>query len=101
MPLWFGDVDGTGITHAVTVPGRQQTPISPEPVTQPGPDYLPAYVSNGLIGLRVREIPLLGGVAIVNGLAGVHPEALVESVPYAPYPLGVDLRIVGVWAPDV
>jgi len=90
--------DHSGVTHAT---GARREVMSPEPVTGPTPDFLPPYVSNGLIGLRVREIPLLGGVAIVNGLAGVHPEALVESVPYAPYPLGADIRIDGVWARDV
>src|SRR5436309_3358497 len=84
--------DRRGISHRAVMTAHEHStrrePISPAPVRAPGPDYLPAYVSNGLIGLRVREIPLLNGVAIVNGLAGVHPEALVESVPYAPYPLG-------------
>ena len=69
------------------------TPISPAPVTAYGPDYLPAYVSNGTVGLRVREIPLLSGVAVVNGTAAVHPVARVESTPCVPYPLAGDLRL--------
>ncbi len=76
-------------------------PISPEPVTGPSGDGLPAYVSNGVLGLRVREIPLQPGVAIVNGLAGMHPSALVECAPYAPYPLTADVRIAGAWFSDL
>ncbi len=68
-------------------------PISPSPVTGHGPDYLPAYLSNGVIGLRVCEVPLLNGAALVNGLAGIDAEALVECAPYAPYPLGGDIQI--------
>ena len=41
-------------------------PISPAPVTDHRPDYLPAYLSNGAIGLRVREISLRNGVAVVD-----------------------------------
>lgn len=76
-------------------------PISPDPVTEHRPDYLPAYLSNGVIGLRVREIPLHSGVAIVNGLAGVDPVARIECTPYAPYPLGGDLRLGRVRLSDV
>ena len=35
------------------------TPSSPAPITAAGPDHLPAYLSNGVIGLPVRDIPLL------------------------------------------
>ena len=46
-------------------------PISPDPVSVRSSDYLPAYLSNGLIGLRVREVPLRPGVATVSGLSGI------------------------------
>ena len=36
-------------------------PISPKAVVGSGERELPAYVSNGLIGLRVREVPLTSG----------------------------------------
>ena len=49
------------------------TPISPDPVTRSGTHELPAYVSNGLIGLRVLDVPLLSGLALVNGYAGIDP----------------------------
>src|SRR5207249_2953774 len=42
-----------------------QASISPPPSTNSGRGDLPAYVSNGLIGLRVRDFPLRAGVAIV------------------------------------
>ena len=68
-------------------------PISPAPVTGVGDDLLPAYLSNGVVGLRVREIPLMTGVAVLNGLAGEHPVDHVECTPHAPYPLSGDLRV--------
>ena len=72
-------------------------PISPEPVVGVSPDYLPAYLSNGVIGLRVRDVPLRPGVATVSGLEGVHPEARVACVPQAPYPLAGDIQLGSVW----
>jgi len=76
-------------------------PISPSPVTEHGPDYLPSYLSNGLIGLRVREVPLLDGAAVVNGLAGIDAHARVECTPYVPYPLAGDIQIGQVSMSDV
>jgi hypothetical protein len=72
-------------------------PISPEAVTESGRDELPAYVSNGLIGIRVLDIPLLPGVVLVNGFSGLHPQVQVDSAAEAPYPLAGDVAINGVW----
>jgi trehalose/maltose hydrolase-like predicted phosphorylase len=63
-------------------------------------DRLPAYVSNGLVALRVPALPWTGSFAVINGLAGVHPVASVECVPQAPYPLAGDVRLNGVWLSD-
>jgi trehalose/maltose hydrolase-like predicted phosphorylase len=73
------------------------SPISPAPVTEDGRDDLPAYLSNGLIGLRVLDIPLSPGVATVSGLAGRHPVTQVEAAAQAPYPLAGDVAIDAVW----
>lgn len=70
-------------------------PISPQPVTKWEPEYLPAYLSNGLIGVRVGKYPMLGGVAIVSGLAAVHPKEKVEGFARAPYPFAGDVVING------
>ncbi|HZR42786.1 MAG TPA: hypothetical protein VFB12_21890 [Ktedonobacteraceae bacterium] len=72
-------------------------PISPAPVTKYQPNLLPAHLSNGMIGLRVRQIPFHAGVAIVNGCAGVDPTTRTASTPYAPYPLSGDIRLEEVW----
>ena len=72
-------------------------PLSPPPVTTAARDELPAYVSNGLIGMRVLDIPLLPGMVLVSGFSGLHPEIQVESAARAPYPLAGDLAINGVW----
>ncbi|GAA5187800.1 hypothetical protein GCM10023322_36940 [Rugosimonospora acidiphila] len=68
-------------------------PISPPPVQQWQSGNLPAYLSNGLIGLRVGHIPLLYGVAMLSGFEGLDPATLVESFSPVPYPLGGDIRI--------
>jgi trehalose/maltose hydrolase-like predicted phosphorylase len=72
------------------------SPISPKPARHQDEEHLPPYVSNGVIGLRVRSIPLIAGVAIVNGAAGEHPETRTESAPFVPYPLEGDIVIDGV-----
>jgi len=66
-----------------------------QPITHEGPRNgdLPAYVSNGLIGLRVREVPLIAGMAVVNGVAGEDPERRVEAALPVPYPLAGDIAI--------
>lgn len=58
---------------------------------------LPAYLSNGLIGLRVRENPLRPGLTIVSGFTGEHHERHVEAAVATPYPLAGDLAIGSVW----
>ena len=42
------------------------TPISPSVVTEYRPEFLPAYVANGVVGLRVPRIPQSDGLAILN-----------------------------------
>jgi trehalose/maltose hydrolase-like predicted phosphorylase len=70
-------------------------PISPPPVRNWRPEYIPAYLSNGLIGLRAGPIPMIEGVAIVNGLAAIDPVEKGEGFARAPYPIGGDLEIDG------
>jgi trehalose/maltose hydrolase-like predicted phosphorylase len=76
-------------------------PISPPAANGSGKGELPAYVSNGLIGLRVRDIPLISGMALLSGYTGEHPERLIEVAAVAPYPVAADLKIGGVWLSDV
>src|SRR3954452_6226733 len=72
-------------------------PYSPSPVHGTGGDGLPAYLSNGVVGLRVPPLPWLGGFCVLNGLAGVHPVAAIESVPRVPCPIAGDMRVDDVW----
>lgn len=76
-------------------------PINPPPVSGDGGLDLPAYVSNGLIGLRVRCQPLQPGMALVSGYAGEDPERRIEAAAPAPYPLAGDLCLDGVWLSDL
>ena len=71
-------------------------PISPPEAVGKGVFALPAYVSNGLIGLRILGAPLQGGLAMLNGFVGEHPEKRVEASARAPFPLGGDLVLDGV-----
>ncbi len=57
----------------------------------------PAYLANGLIGLRIGAIPLPGGAALVNGFNGLDPERRSEAYADAPYPIGADLELNGIW----
>jgi Glycosyl hydrolase family 65 central catalytic domain len=72
-------------------------PLSPDPVRQLGDDRLPPYVSNGVVALRVPAVSMIGGLAVLNGLAGLDPSERVEATPALPYPLGCDLEVNGVW----
>src|SRR3981081_2667087 len=71
------------------------SPLSPHPVRAYGPDMVPPYLGNGLIGLRCGPTPLIEGVCIVDGLAGTWPGDKVEGFARAPYPLAGDLEIDG------
>src|SRR4029079_7951269 len=70
------------------------------PVRGTADGQLPAYLSNGVIGLRVRDVPLRRGVAIVNGLDGEDQITNVISAAEAPYPLAVDLQLGRTWLSD-
>ena len=72
-------------------------PINPPRVTEEDANELPAYLSNGLVGLRVLTRPLTPGTTIISGLAGRHPITQVESAARAPYPLAGDIELNGVW----
>ncbi len=74
--------------------------ISPPPAKGPRDGDLPAYVGNGAIGLRVREMPLMAGMALVSGVAGEHRDRRMEAAANCPYPLAADVSINGVWLSD-
>lgn len=76
------------------------TPISPPPVHGPLGKDLPAYVANGLIGLRVRDMPLAAGMALLSGYTGQHNQRQIEAAAVAPYPLAADIALDGVWLSD-
>src|SRR3979411_2416588 len=74
---------------------RLAMPTSPPPVRTWRPEFIPAYLSNGLIGLRVGSIPLTEGLAIVNGLAAIDPVGRGGGFSRGPYPMGGDLEVNG------
>ncbi len=68
-------------------------PISPPPVRDYRPEYLPAYIANGLIGLRCPRVPFRDGTAMVNGFAGLDVTDGLEGFAEVPFPLGADLAV--------
>ncbi|HZQ40350.1 MAG TPA: hypothetical protein VFA87_06140, partial [Rhizomicrobium sp.] len=76
-------------------------PLSPSIVKGAGRKELPAYLSNGVVGLRVRDNPLAAGMTMLCGFSGLHPEKKIEAGAVAPYPLGGNIALDGVWLSDV
>ncbi|HXM56199.1 MAG TPA: hypothetical protein VOB72_12480 [Candidatus Dormibacteraeota bacterium] len=58
----------------------QGGPISPPPLREARPGAPPAYLSNGLIGLRVGCVPVHDGLAVVEGLVGREERAAIEDL---------------------
>jgi protein-glucosylgalactosylhydroxylysine glucosidase len=75
-------------------------PLNPLPIAGGGLAELPAYVSNGLIGLRVREISVDSGIAILTGYSGQHPVEKIEAAARIPYPVEGKIRVNGVELSD-
>ncbi len=75
-------------------------PISPPPVTGSAGNELPAYMSNGVVGLKVRDNPLTPGMTLLSGFSGEHPERKIEAAAFAPYPVAGDICLEGVWMSD-
>src|SRR5438445_9770852 len=53
----------------------------------------PAYLSNGLIGIRPGPNPLARAQTCVSGFVFAHIPYRVESLSPAPYPLATDIRV--------
>jgi hypothetical protein len=69
-------------------------PVSPPPVAGGVGNELPAYMSNGVVGLKVRDNPLTPGMTLLSGFSGEHPERKIEAAAFAPYPT----RATSAWA---
>jgi hypothetical protein len=75
-------------------------PISPPVVRGSPANQLPAYLSNGVVGLRVRDVPFVPGMTLLSGFSGEHPVRRIEAGAVAPYPCAADLQLNGVWLAD-
>jgi hypothetical protein len=75
-------------------------PFSPPIVKGSGRQELPAYLSNGVVGLRVRDNPLAAGMALLCGASGLHPIRKIEAAAVVPYPLAGNVALNGVWLSD-
>src|SRR5258708_6403426 len=56
----------------------------------------PAYLSNGLIGIRPGPNPLASAQTCVSGFVSAHAAHRVETLSPAPYPLETDIRVKGI-----
>ena len=74
--------------------------ITPTPERGPRGNDLPAHVANGMIGVRVREVSLLAGSLIINGIVGLHAEERIEAAVPVPYALAGDIGIGETWLSD-
>jgi hypothetical protein len=72
------------------------TPLSPPPLRDYRPEYIPAYLANGIVGLRCPKIPFRDGTCMVNGLAGLDISDGLEGFARAPFPLGADVVLDGI-----
>jgi trehalose/maltose hydrolase-like predicted phosphorylase len=79
---------------------KRGKPLSPAPVRGGGRNELPAYVSNGVIGLRIADIPVAAGLTLIAGYTGEHPQRRIEAIAVAPYPVAADIQLGGVWLSD-
>jgi len=57
-------------------------------------------MSNGVVGLKIRDNPLTPGMTLVSGFSGEHPERKIEAAALAPYPIAGDISLEGVWMSD-
>jgi hypothetical protein len=76
------------------------SPISPPAVQAALETSFPAYVANGVVGLRVRAMPLAAGLTLLSAYSGEHPQRLTEATAVAPYPVAGDIELAGVWLSD-
>ena len=90
-----GDQQRPGKEEKEEVSLQASTIISPGPVRHWRPEWIPAYLSNGLIGLRAGPLPLLEGLCIVSGLAAIDPVEKGEGFARGPYPIGGDIELDG------
>jgi hypothetical protein len=95
-----GDASRVHITSKPAKDMTSQQPLSPSSVSGSGDTALPAYLSNGIVGLRVRHLPLCAGMALLIGYTGQHGSRHIEAAARAPYPLAGDLCLNGVWLSD-
>jgi trehalose/maltose hydrolase-like predicted phosphorylase len=72
------------------------SPISPAPVRTWRPEFLPAYIGNGLVGMRCGRIPFRDGTTMANGFAGLGIDDGVEGFARVPFALGADIALNGV-----
>ncbi len=87
--LWGDVLQATGVSPVSSAPGGVPRIV----VEDFSKKFYPAYLSNGLIGIRPGSNPLAPAKTMVNGF--VCPDSVYADVALspAPYPLATDFRV--------
>ena len=80
------------------VPGASEDQVPPVPrieVLSFAEKFAPAYLGNGLLGIRPGPNPLVQAKTMAAGFVYSHRTGGFETMSLAPYPLGTDFRVGG------
>jgi len=92
IPFGFRGISAT--TYGVALPQSGNLSTLPKfTVEDFSKAFDPAYLSNGLIGIRPGPNPLARAQTCVSGFDLEHPAHKVECLSPAPYPLETDIRV--------
>ena len=87
---------GAAIGFPWAVPSTDSVGIPRIVVEDFSKTFDPAYLSNGLIGIRPGTNPLARAQTCVSGFVFSHPAYRMETISPAPYPLETDIRVNGI-----
>jgi trehalose/maltose hydrolase-like predicted phosphorylase len=89
------NLEQTPVPRLLTLQGQGTERIPKLVVEDFSKNFDPAYLSNGLIGIRPGPNPLAKAMTQVSGFVFTHVPFYVESLSPAPYPLETDIRVKG------
>ncbi len=93
IPELFGSVTPEMSSGQASSTGTAQQPIPRIVVRNFTEKFYPAYLSNGLIGIRPGPNPLVPAKSMVNGFVYTDIPYRMVSLSPAPYPLTTDFRV--------
>jgi len=91
----WANLEQTPVPLPLSLQGEGSARIPTLVVEDFSKNFDPAYLSNGLIGIRPGPNPLAKAMTLVSGFVFAHSRFQVESLSPAPYPLETDIRVQG------